>query len=66
MATFVEIDEARRLLRLLEAATLKEIKQAYRRMVYRYHPEVAEEMTKALNRAYKFLTVYCACYKYGF
>ena len=72
MTSFEEIDEPRRLLGLGETATIKEIKQAYRRMVQGYHPDIAEqsaeaeEMTKALNRAYKLLTEYCACYKYSF
>jgi curved DNA-binding protein CbpA len=39
MAKFEEIDEARKLLGLRESATLKEIKQAYRRMAFRYHPD---------------------------
>ena len=69
---FEEIDEARRLLGLGETAAIKEIRQAYRRMVQRCHPDVteqnveAEEMTKALNHAYKLLTEYCACYEYSF
>lgn len=72
MASFEEIDEARRLLGLGEAATIKEIKQAYKRMVRRYHPDVtqpnaeAEETTKRLNRSYRLLSDYCACYKYSF
>lgn len=72
MADFEEIDEARRLLGLGEAATLNEIKQAYRKIAFRYHPdrrgedpECDEEMKK-LNWAYKLLTEYCAGYKYTF
>jgi preprotein translocase subunit Sec63 len=72
MASFEEIDGARRLLGLGEAATLKEIKQAYRKMAFRYHPDRAgedperEEEMKKLNWAYKLLTEYCALYKYTF
>lgn len=72
MASFEEIDRARRLLGLGEAATLKEIKQAYRRMASRYHPDRAgedperEEEMKKLNWAYELLTEYCAHYKYTF
>jgi len=72
MASYEEIDEARRLLGLGEAATIKEIRHAYRRMVQRYHPDVthqsieAEEKTKELNHAYRLLSEYCACYKYSF
>jgi len=75
MANFEEIDEARRLLGLKEAATLREIKQAYRRTSFRYHPDrrsgggddaPGDEMMKKLNWAYKLLTEYCAHYKYPF
>ena len=34
-----EIDGARKILGLGEAATLKEIKTAYRRLARRYHPD---------------------------
>ncbi|MFC1934111.1 J domain-containing protein [Chloroflexota bacterium] len=73
MANFNEIDEARRLLGLGEAATLKELKSAYRRLAHRHHPDkhgsATEEndvMMKKLNRAYKLLMDYCNDYKYGF
>ena len=71
-ASFVEIDEARRLLGLGEAATLKEIKSAYRRLAHRHHPdrhgggEETEEAMKKLNWAYKLLMDYCSNYKYSF
>jgi DnaJ-class molecular chaperone len=69
-----EIDEARKLLGLSEAATLKEIKSAYRRMASRHHPDKhatgvppeTEEMMKRLNWAYKLLMDYCSHYKYTF
>jgi len=74
MANFNEIDEARRLLGLGEAVTLKEIKTAYRRMASRHHPDIHtdgddtgdEEFMKRLNWAYKLLTEYCHDYKYTF
>ena len=73
MANFNEIDEARRLLGLGEAATLKEIKSAYRRLAHRHHPDkhgsATEEndvMMKKLNRAYKLLMDYCTDYRYSF
>jgi hypothetical protein len=73
MVNFNEIDEARRLLGLGEAATLKEIKSAYRRLAHRHHPDkhiVASEedmeMMKKLNRAYKVLMDYCTDYKHSF
>ena len=72
MASFEEIDEARRLLGLEESATLREIKQAYRSMSFRYHPDTSseepehQEIMKRLNHAYKLLTEYCARHKYTF
>jgi DnaJ-class molecular chaperone len=74
MANFNEIEEARKLLGLGEAATLKEIKRAYRTLAHRHHPdkyrrtaskETEETMTK-LNWAYKLLMDYCDNYKYSF
>jgi len=72
MASFEEIDGARRLLGLGQTATLKEIKQAYRRMVKHHHPDVAresdgaDEKTSELNRAFQLLSEYCASYRYSF
>jgi DnaJ-class molecular chaperone len=72
MANFLEINEARRTLGLSEAATLKEIKQAYRNMAFRCHPDRAGtdsgsgERMKKLNRAYQVLMQYCARFHYTF
>jgi len=72
MANFEEIDEARRTLGLGEAASLKEIKQTYRNMAFRYHPDKAGtdaesgERMKKLNRAYQILMHYCARFNYTF
>lgn len=61
MANLEEISEALRLLGLGKTVTLKEIKQAYKRMAFRHHPDTSscgnnaqcEEMMKKLNWAYK-------------
>lgn len=73
MANFIEIDDARRLLGLDEAATLKDIKKAYRRLAHRHHPDKQasatdenDVMMKKLNRAYKMLMDYCTDYKFSF
>jgi DnaJ-class molecular chaperone len=74
MANFNEIEEARKLLGLGEAATLKDIKRAYRTLAHRYHPdkhsnapsEQTGETMKRLNWAYKLLMDYCTNYKYSF
>src|SRR4030043_13062 len=73
MASFEEIDKARRLFGLQEFASLKEIKQAYREKAFLYHPDKSgnenaqgEEMMKSLNELYKLLMEYCSRYKYSF
>jgi DnaJ-class molecular chaperone len=72
MASFLEIDEARKILGLEEVGTLKEIKEAYRRLARRYHPDrhtgsdQDQEAMKKLNWAYKLLEDYCKAYKYSF
>jgi DnaJ-class molecular chaperone len=72
MASFEEIGQARRLLGLGEAVTLKEIKQAYKRMAFRNHPDrggddpAYQEKMKKLNWAHKLLTEYCNQYRYTF
>jgi DnaJ-class molecular chaperone len=66
MANFTEIDQARKVLGLGEAATLKEIKRAYKMLAHRHHPdkhsgadgEENGEMMKRLNLAYKMLMDY--------
>ncbi len=73
MANFDEIEDARKLLGLGEAATLKEIKKAYRTLAHRHHPDklVGDDITesetmKRLNWAYQLLMEYCNEYKYSF
>ena len=74
MANFQQIDEARKILGLEEEATLQEIKQAYRKLVLKYHPDRSkeekrkerEEMSKKINQAKDVLMAYCAGYKYSF
>lgn len=73
MSNFEEIHQARRLLDLGEAATLEEIKSAYRTLARRHHPDAhigtsenGSEKMRRLNQAYKVLTDYCHDYKYSF
>ena len=72
MASFEEIDRARRRLHLRDAATLQEIKQSYKREAHRHHPDKADgevvdpETMKRLNRAYEILVDYCSRYSYTF
>ena len=73
VASFEEIDKARRLLGLEEFSSLKDIKQAFRKKAFLHHPDKSgsqssqdEEIMKSLNQAYKLLMEYCSCYKYSF
>ena len=73
MGSFEEIDKARKSLGLGEFASLEEIKQAYRKKAFIYHPDKSgnenaqgEEMMKSLNLAYRLLIEYCSRYKYSF
>jgi len=74
MADFEQIDEARKLLGLGEEATLEEIKEIYRHLSLKYHPDRCtdrdkrhcEEMFKKINQAKDILLNYCANYKYSF
>jgi len=73
MANFYEIEKARKVLKLGEEATLKEINTAYRTLAHLHHPDKVDRDTgtendtmKRLNGAYKLLTDYCSEYKYSF
>ena len=74
MPSFEEIDQARQLLGLGDAATLKEIREHFRELARQYHPDKSggddktqrEEMMKRLNQAYEVIVQYCSEYKYPF
>jgi DnaJ-class molecular chaperone len=72
VASFLEIDKARRLLGLGDVADLDEIKSAYRRLAHRYHPDLrngdkdTRKAMRELNWAYELLQDYCRRYKYSF
>ena len=74
MADFKQIDEARKILELGEFATLEEIKDAYRKLTLKYHPDrckdkdkqECEEMFKKIVHANDILMSYCAGYRYSF
>jgi hypothetical protein len=74
MAGFKDIDAARKVLGLGQAATLKEIKDAYRQLALKFHPDrCAEEKKgecaeafKKIAGAHELLLRYCAGYKYSF
>ncbi len=74
MANFKEIDNARKILGLTQTATLQEIKETYRKLSLKYHPDrtkgkkkkECEEMFKKINEANRIITAYCIGYKYSF
>ena len=74
MIRFEDVDEARKTLGLGETATFGEIKEAYRRLSLKHHPDKCadedrrkcEEMFKRINMANRILMSYCASYRYSF
>ena len=74
MAGFTRIDEARKILGLGEYATLTEIKEMYRKLALRHHPDKCkdkdkkecEELFKKIAHAKDLLSAYCAGYRYSF
>jgi DnaJ-class molecular chaperone len=72
MSNFQDITDARELLGLDKTATLKEIKNKYRKLAKLHHPDIQEISAKdtkkmaEINRAHKILLDYCSRYKYSF
>jgi DnaJ-class molecular chaperone len=74
MADFERIDKARKTLGLKEEATLDEIKEKYRKLAIKYHPDKCkgkskkkcEDKFKELTHANDVLMSYCGGYRYSF
>jgi curved DNA-binding protein CbpA len=74
MANFEEIDSARKILRLSEEASIKEIREAFRSLSLKYHPdrcldnekENCKELFKKISHAKDLLEAYCLNYRYSF
>ena len=74
MADFRDIIEARKILGLEEAASLEEIKNAYKKLALKYHPDRCtdkekkgcEESFKKITHAFDIIMAYCAGYRYSF
>ncbi|MCK4520158.1 MAG: DnaJ domain-containing protein [Candidatus Omnitrophica bacterium] len=74
MAEFKEVDQARKVLGLDEYATLEDIKDVFRKLALKYHPDKCkgekkkecEEMFKRIAHAKDVLSAYCAGYRYSF
>jgi len=71
---FQQIDQARKTLGLDEEASMQEIKDAFRGLSLKYHPDRCvdkdkkhcEEMFKKINHAKDIIGSYCAQYRYSF
>ncbi len=71
---FRQVEEVRMLLGLSEEASLEDIKEVYRNLSLKYHPDRCkekdkkhcEEMFKKINQARDIILNYCANYKYSF
>jgi len=74
MMNIKQIGEARNILGLDEEASMEEIKNAYRSLALKYHPDrckekdkkCCEEMFKKINHAKDIIVSYCAHYRYSF
>jgi len=71
--SYEEVQKARKLLGLGECATLSEIKEAFRKMAKKYHPdkcqenrEECEEMMRKLTEAKNIIFTFLAGYRYCF
>jgi len=71
--TYKIISEAREILELPESATMVHIKENYKRLIKRWHPdindsakELHEEKTRKIINAYKVIMTYCENYSFSF
>jgi DnaJ-class molecular chaperone len=71
--TYDKIVWARNIMDLAESATMQEIKDNYRKMIHRWHPDkcredqkICREMTNKIIQAYKIIIDYCSRYKFSF
>ena len=72
---FEELDKARKILDLGEEATIEEIKNSYRKLAQKYHPdkfrtkkkkEETQEKFKEISWAYNIIMKYIYSYRYSF
>ena len=68
--TYVDLQEALRVLGLGERATLKEIKARHRELVKRHHPDTGNagdpQVIRKVNAAYRVLSDYITAYRFSF
>ncbi len=71
---FEKVNRARKTLGLSEYASLNEIKDIYRELVKKYHPDACklpdksecEKKVKEINEAKDIILTYCTNYKFSF
>jgi preprotein translocase subunit Sec63 len=73
MTKYDEITEARKTLDLPERASLQDIRESYRILLNKWHPdkctdgsENCAEMTRRIINAYKDIIAYCNQYEFSF
>jgi hypothetical protein len=75
LITFKDIDNARKVLDLLETASIEQIKGNYRELIVKYHPDKHqssknraeyEEKIKEINNSYRIIMNYCTNYPISF
>jgi len=75
LISFEDIDKARKILELGSTASMQEIKEKYRELSLKYHPDrhsnsleknKYEEKIKEINNSYEILINYCIKYPISF
>jgi DnaJ-class molecular chaperone len=73
MSSLETLLKAKTLLGLSDKATLFEIKQRYRNLMHKWHPDknpddikTSQQMSVQINDAYKVILDYCKHYEYSF
>jgi len=73
MPSLEKLLKAKTLLGLSDKATLFDIKQRYKNLMHKWHPDknpndlqTAQQMSVQINDAYKILLDYCKHYEYSF
>jgi preprotein translocase subunit Sec63 len=73
MGKYEEITKALQILELYEVATLKDIKNKYKELLKKWHPdlckeneEICKEKTIEIIHAFKTIMNYCENYKFSF
>lgn len=73
MSSLETLLKAKTLLGLCDKATLFEVKQRYRNLMHKWHPDknpddikTSQQMSVQINDAYKVILEYCKHYEYSF